>query len=177
MRWLQRSIVVLGALALVAAGAGSAGGERASRRAAESHAARTMMLIVPRPAGERIPRGARVLEVTVKRPHRPPTSDVSVTGAAKVRRIASLINGLETLQPGAFDCTGKADDPVVTFTFRAAPGGRVLARASQIVAPGRPGGSCEPMTLTVRGHTQIPLLGGTSVVRAAELLLGVRVPA
>jgi hypothetical protein len=94
-----------------------------------------------------------------------------VTSAAKIRRIASLINGLETVQPGVFDCTGKADDPVVTFTFRAAPGGRVLARAAQIIEPGAPHGSCEPMTLTINGRAWSPLLGGTGVVRAAQRLL------
>jgi hypothetical protein len=72
MRWLRRSIVVLGALVL-----------------ATSHA----------------------LQVTVRRPGRPPASDISVTAPAKVKRIASLIDGLDTLQPGALDCTGKADDP------------------------------------------------------------------
>jgi hypothetical protein len=132
--------------------------------------------MLPRPAGEQIPPEARVLEVTVGRPNRPLTTDVSVTSATKVRRIASLINGLETVQPGVFDCTGKADDPVVTFAFRAAPGGRVLARATQIIAPGAPHGSCEPMTLTIKGRPQIPLLGGAALVRAAQRVLGVRLP-
>jgi hypothetical protein len=156
MRWLRRSIAVLGPLALVAAGAGSAGAGAAD--------------------GGRIPDGARVLEVTVTRPHRPPTSDVTVTNPRTVGRFASLINGLDTLPPGALDCTGKADDPVVTFTFRSAHRDRVLARASQIVASGASRGSCEPMTLTVKGHPQIPLLGGTSVVRAAQRLLGIGLP-
>jgi hypothetical protein len=157
MRWWWRSIVVLGALALIA-------------------------LVAPLAAGtvsagsERIPRAARDLEALVARPHRPPTSHVSVTSPAMVRRFASLINGLETVPAGALDCTGKADDPVVTFTFRAAPEGRVLARARQIVELGAPRGSCEPMTLTVKGHPRTPLLGGTGVVRAAQRLLGVRLP-
>jgi hypothetical protein len=151
MRWLRRSIVVLGALALVAAGTASAGGER-------------------------IPSGSRALEVSVARLHRPPTSDVSVTSHAKIRRIARLIDGLRTQGPGAFDCIEKADSPVATFTSRSAPGGRVLARATQLIESGAKRGSCEPMTLTVNGHPRTPLLGGTSVVRAAERLLGVRVP-
>jgi hypothetical protein len=94
-----------------------------------------------------------------------------VVAADEIRRIGSLINGLETVQPGVFDCTGKADDPVVTFTFRAAPGGRVLARAAQIIEPSAPHGSCEPMTLTINGRAWSPLLGGTGVVRAAQRLL------
>lgn len=238
MRWLRRSIVVLGALLLIAAGAGGAGGERANPRAAQRDAAQLLRRVVlpadavasagdpagdghwlsrpgqvpaavnlvdrhrwwtvaedetdasafvrahqpkgtrsvtegigdgqqfstdsltfqlapiggalgtrwvvvalislaggqtgvrvdaevqwlvPRPAGERIPREARFLEVTVGRPNHPLTSDVSVTSPAKIRRIASLINGLETVQPGVFDCTGEAEDPVVRFTFRSAP--------------------------------------------------------
>ncbi|HEX3977751.1 MAG TPA: hypothetical protein VHW96_15900 [Solirubrobacteraceae bacterium] len=151
MRWLGRSIVVLGALALVAADAGGAGG--------------------------RIPGAAHALEVTVTRPHRPPTSDVTVTNPRRIRRFASLINGLKALQPGVFDCTGKANDPTVTFAFRAVPGGRVLARASQIIASGATRGpSCEPMTLTVRGRPRTPLLGGTAVVHAAQRLLRIRLP-
>ena len=132
--------------------------------------------LIPRPPGERIPSSARVLEVTVMRPHRPPTSEVSVTRVAQVRRIASLIDGLKTEQPGALDCAGRADDPVVTFTFRAVEGGRVLARATQIVDGGAGRTQCEPMTLTVRGRPQTPLLGGAGVVRDAQRLLGIRVP-
>jgi hypothetical protein len=153
MRWWWRSIAVLAALALALV---------SLARVADA----------PAHAGERIPGAAHVLEVTVRRPDRPPASEVTVTNHARVRRFASLINGLETVQPGALDCTGKADDPVVTFTFRAAPGGRVLARASQIVATGAGRESCEPMTLTIRGRPSMPLLGGTSVVRAAQRLPG-----
>ena len=132
--------------------------------------------LIPRPPGERIPSSARVLEVTVRRPHRRPISEVSVTRVAQVRRIASLIDGLKTEQPGAMDCTGRADDPVVTFTFRAVLGGRVLARATQIVDGGAGRPQCEPMTLTVRGRPQTPLLDGATVVRSAQRLLGIRVP-
>lgn len=131
--------------------------------------------LVPRPAGERIPASVHALEVSVRRPNRPPTSDVTVTNPSRIRRFASLINRLETVQPGVFDCTGEADDPVVTFTFRAASEGPVLVRATQIISPGATG-SCEPMTLTVTGHVLTPLLDGTSVVRAAQRLLGVRLP-
>ncbi len=151
MRWLRQSIVVLGALALIAAGPVSAGGDA-------------------------IPRGAHVLEVTVRRPHRAPLSDVTVTSAAKVRHFASLIDALKAVGPTAEDCAGKIDDPVVTFTFRAAPGARVLARARQLVVPGAHGGFCEAMTLVVDGHPQTPRLGGARVVRAAQRLLGIRVP-
>ena len=135
--------------------------------------------LIPRPAGERIPSSARALRVTVRRPGRPAASDVTVTSAAKVRRIAALINGLETQQPGVFDCTGKADDPVITFAFRAQPApaaAPVLARATQIIGPSPRGGFCEPMTLTIGGRTQTPLLGGATVVHAAQRLLGTQIP-
>jgi hypothetical protein len=132
--------------------------------------------LVPRPAGERIPLAARALQVTVRRPDRPPTSDITVTNPVKVKRMASLIDSLETQQPGVSDCTGRADDPVVTLTFRAVPGGRVLAQARQIVDPTPRGGFCEPMTLSITGRPQTPLLGGATVVHAAQHLLGVRVP-
>jgi hypothetical protein len=117
MRWLRRSIVVLGALVL-----------------ATSLLARVVLAADAAPSHDAgIPSSAHALQVTVRRPGRPPASDISVTAPAKVKRIASLIDGLDTLQPGALDCTGKADDPIVTFTFRAAPGTRVLARARQII--------------------------------------------
>ncbi|HEX3690353.1 MAG TPA: hypothetical protein VHV28_11665 [Solirubrobacteraceae bacterium] len=135
--------------------------------------------LIPRPAGERVPSAARLLEVTVARPGRPPAGDVTVTRAGEVRRMASLIDGLQTEQPGAFDCTGRAVDPVATFTFRAEPAPparRVLARATQIIEPSPRGGYCEPMTFTVKGRPQTPLVGGAGVVRAAQRLLGVRVP-
>ncbi len=126
--------------------------------------------------GGPVPAFAHALEVTVRRPHRAPTSDVTVTSRSRTRRFASLINGLRTVRPGALDCTGKADDPVVTFTFRTAPAGRVVARASQIIASGAGRESCEPMTLTVNGRVRTPLLNGTSVVRAAQRLLGLTLP-
>jgi hypothetical protein len=137
--------------------------------------------LVPRPAGERIPHAARFLEVTVRRPPNVSlSSDVLVTNPAKVRRIASLIDGLEPMQPGVFDCTGELEDPVVTFTFRSAPGGPVLARATQIVERGATGTGtsssgdpCEPMTLTIKGRTRNPLLDGDRVVHAAQRLLGI----
>ena len=150
MRWLGRSIGILGALALLAAGTAGADADR-------------------------IPRGPHALEVVVTRPHRPPLSNVTVTNPARIRRFASLIDGLTAVGPSALDCAGRADDPVVTFTFRTAPGGRVLARATQIVEPGGGRGSCEPMTLTVDGRPRMPLRGGAKVVRAAQRLLGLRV--
>jgi hypothetical protein len=134
--------------------------------------------LIPRSAGEGVPVSARALEVTVRRPGRRPTSDVLVTDRAKVGRIASLIDGLATEQPGALDCTGKADAPIVTFTFREepAPPARVLARARQIVDASPRGGYCEPMSFAVNGRAQTPLLDGAKVIRAAQRLLGIRVP-
>jgi hypothetical protein len=132
--------------------------------------------LLPRPASERVPRAALALQVTVRRPHHAPISDVSITDVAKIRRIASLINALDTLQPGVFDCTGEADDPVLTFTFRSSPGGPVLARARQLINPGETGTPCDPMTLSIRARTRSPLVGGAEVLRAAQRLLGIRVP-
>ncbi len=165
LRWLRWSVVMLGAIVLTALPLLAPGATVAMGRTGATHA-----------PGERAPGTARVLRVTVNRPRRAALSEATVTDAATIRHFASLINALKPTGPSALDCTGKIDDPVVTFTFRAAPGGRVLARARQIIDPGAGGGFCEALTLVVDGHAQGPLLGGARVVHAAQHLLGLRVP-
>jgi hypothetical protein len=130
--------------------------------------------IVPRRAGERIPRGAHVLDVAVGRPGQGASIRVSSSRMTTINRIAALVDRLAVVQPGTVNCPAELDSAVVTFTFLSEPGGVVLARAAQSVAPAGPGGPCDPMTLTVEGRRWAPLAGGTAVVRAAQQLLGVR---
>jgi hypothetical protein len=165
-------MAVVGAAALAFVAAGAAGATPSTGEPAGDHGDLSRAGQVPA-ALNLVALGVQFLEVTVRRPPGPPTSDVSVTSPAKIRRIAALINGLNTAQPGAIDCTGEADDPVVTFTFRSADGGRALARARQVVGQDMRVAACEPMTLTIKGRTQTPLLGGGRVVRAAHRLLGI----
>jgi hypothetical protein len=130
--------------------------------------------VVPRPAGERIPSSARVLDVTVGRRSNPPSLSMTVTDAAKVSKIAAMINGLGTVQPGAISCPAfPGDGAFVTFDFRATEGGPLVAEASEPGWAREPTTACDPMALTILGHAWTPLLGGASVVRRSQVLLGV----
>jgi len=126
---------------------------------------------IPRSAGERVPSGAREIDVASGTSGRPPTFSISVTDAARVRTIVSWIDRLPVVQPGVLGCPMlPARGPVATFTFRAA-GGAVLARASQPVVSG-PTTACDPMGFTIRGRRQTPLLGGTGFLAEVGRLLG-----
>jgi hypothetical protein len=129
---------------------------------------------IPRPPSERIPRSARVLEVTVARSHAAPSLSLSINDARKVSEIAAKIDRLPIVQPGALSCPAlPVDGPFVTFTFRATRAGSMLAQASEAAWASEPSSPCEPMQLTIEGRPQADLLDGPSVVRSAQALLGV----
>jgi hypothetical protein len=131
--------------------------------------------IIPRPHGERIPSGARLLEVTVARPGAAALITRTVTERRRVHRIAAMIDSLQTVQPEAINCPlYPADAAVVTFTFRAAPSGPVLARASEPAYATEPTTPCDPMTITIQGRRWTPLLGGATVVHAAQRMLRIK---
>jgi hypothetical protein len=164
MRWWRRSIIVLGALALIAAGAANAGSERANRHAAQRDAARLLKRAVlpadaipsaTEPAGDdhflsrpgQVPALVNLLDRhgwwTV------PGDETDVSAFVRAHRPKGTRAGTEGVRDGQF--------PTDPLTFELPPvghvlGGRVLARATQIIAPGAPHGSCEPMTLTIKGH-------------------------
>lgn len=130
--------------------------------------------VAPRPAGERIPSSAGVLDVAVRRRGMPPSLAMTVTDTAKVSNIAAMINRLPTVQPGAISCPAfPGDGPFVTFAFRATQGGPLLAQATEPGWAREPTTACDPMALTILGHAWTPLLGGASVVRRSQALLGV----
>jgi hypothetical protein len=131
--------------------------------------------IVPRPRGERIPTRAHLLQVTVARPGATALVTRTVTDRRRVRRIAGLIDGLQTIQPEAINCPSlPTNAPVVTFTFRAAPGAPVLANASEPADATEPTTPCDPMTMVIDGQRWTPLLGGASVVFAAQEMLRIK---
>ncbi len=133
--------------------------------------------IIPRPRGERMPSRARLLEVTVARPGAPPLATRTVTDRHRVHRIAAMIDRLQTVQPEDINCPSyPTDAPEVTFTFRAAPGGPVLAHAQRTRrrTPLKPTTPCDPMTITIDGQRWAPLLGGASVVHAAQQMLHIK---
>ena len=129
--------------------------------------------LVPRPASERIPPGVHEIDVHDGRPGKPPILSRRITDSARIQKIVSLLARMEIVQPGATSCplllTGQ---PIVTLDFLARAGGQVLARAS-LTDYGFPSGPCNPVSLTIRGHTQKPLLGGNFLLQV-QRLLGVR---
>jgi hypothetical protein len=126
--------------------------------------------IIPRPAGEQIPPGVRVVDVT-----RGSSLSITVTDPAKVHTIVALIDALPIAQPGAWSCPGfTGSGPFVTFTFLASAGGPVLAHVSQAAWATEPTTPCDPMTFSVHGRAETPLLGGAAVVHKVGQLLGVQ---
>jgi hypothetical protein len=128
---------------------------------------------VPRPASERIPSSARVLEVgLVSRRHgqrRDASLLVTVTDAVNVSKIAAAIDRLALRQPFSSTCRAEeGEGPLAILDFRARLHGPVLAQASEEASGGGP---CEPMHLWIDRHAQSALDGGYSVVQEAERLL------
>jgi hypothetical protein len=131
---------------------------------------------MPRPASERIPSSARVLDVyfvparPIGRPVRPSLS-ITVTDTANVSKIAAMIDHLATRQSVATMCrAGEGEGPLVIFNFRARQGGPVLAQASKEAGPEGP---CEPMHLWIYKRKQTPLVGGYAIIQESEKLLHV----
>ncbi len=129
--------------------------------------------IVPRPASEQVPAGVHEVDITSARPHKPPIVSVSVSTPAKVRRIVTLLDGMETVQPGVWNCPALlGGQPVVTFDFRTRASGPLLAKVT-LTDYGFPSYQCNPIDFSIRGHPQKPLLGGNFLTQV-ERLLGVR---
>jgi len=130
--------------------------------------------IIPRPVSERIPHGVHEIDVTRAAPGEAPSLAIKVVSLHEIRALVSMVDALEIVQPGAYACPAlPASGPIVTFTFRASDGGTVLARASEPSSAREPTTSCNPMTFSIRGHQETPLLGGAAVVAKAGRLLGV----
>jgi hypothetical protein len=125
--------------------------------------------IVPRPASERVPSGVREVDVTSAPPGMAPVVSLSVTSRAKVAQIISLIDEMQTLQPGFFSCPALLEKPVVTFDFRGAASEPLLAQA-RLTDYGFPSGPCSPVSFSVRGHRQQPLIGGEFLTQVERLL-------
>jgi hypothetical protein len=122
-----------------------------------------------KPATEQIPSAARLVTITaipgLDATGRTP-APVTITSAAAVRRIASLIDGLPVFPPGTYSCpadTGRA----LRLTFRATARGPALAVAN-IALDG-----CAIVSLTVGGATGPGLAGwngaGSQVLAIAGL--------
>jgi hypothetical protein len=132
--------------------------------------------IVPRPRGEQVPPAVHEVDVASGPVNGSPTVDVSVTSAAQVRRLVSILNGLPIVQPGVYSCPALLlqGARVVTLGFRSGAGGQLLAQATYVAYPhlAYDSGPCNAIDLTIAGRRQKPLLGG-SFLRSVQRLLGV----
>jgi hypothetical protein len=133
--------------------------------------------IVPRPRSERIPATAHAVDLSSAVLNGPTTVTLTVTSAADVRSLVSLLNALPIVQPGLYSCPGLIENGarVITFSFRAFAAGPLLARATYVAYPdlAYDSGPCDAIDLTIAGRRQKPLVGG-DFLRRVERLLGVR---
>jgi hypothetical protein len=158
-RWLEIDVA-----------SGSSGGT-------QLHAESQSQWVITRPRGERIPSGVRELDVTSSWSGKPPFVSRQVTNRAEVRRLVTLFDSLEIVQPGAINCPEESPDPVVDIEFRGGATNRVVADASVSSEasfswpPNVPGWACFPVAFTVRGRNWSPLSG--NVITPIERLLRV----
>ncbi len=120
----------------------------------------------PHPAAERVPSAARVVTIAEVSPGKKGSArlpaPVTRTSRALVNRLAAAVDGLALLPPGKYACpppTGNA----ITLTFRAQPGGPVLAVANS-------GRGCDSVTFSIDGKGQ-PALSGASAFSSQVLTL------
>jgi hypothetical protein len=133
--------------------------------------------ILPRPPSERVPARTREIDITTAKLAGQTTAALSVTNAAKVRRIVSLINAMPIAQPGLISCPELQVDGarVITIKFQARAGAPPLARATYTDYPPltAPSGRCTPISFSIGGRVQHPLIGG-DFLKKLQRILGVR---
>jgi len=129
-----------------------------------------------KPTSELIPTGVRVVQITRARHGRAPSLSITLTSRAKVQTTITMIDQLPSVHPGtgAFACPDiPVNPPLVTLTFRASARGAVLAQASQAVNASA-GPPCQPMGLSIRGHSEPSLAGGLAFLPKLGRLIGVK---
>jgi hypothetical protein len=123
---------------------------------------------VPRPANERVPAGVRAIELGAGAIGKPPTLARTITGAAEIQQIVSLIDGMQVAQPDVINCPAEvlAGAVEITLKFDGA-GPRPLAQARYFDFPplGAPIEECRAVDFWVHGRQQLPLVGGRFVQR------------
>lgn len=131
----------------------------------------------PRLPAQRIPRSAQVLDVAMANYHSAPTLSLTVTNPAEVRRIAAIVDHLPFIAPlrgVAISCAAIFPAPVLTFTFRTAPGGRIVATVSELSNTPIRADPCLAAALTIGGRREPGLLEGGILLRKAGAILHVR---
>ena len=128
--------------------------------------------IPPRPASEKVPADAKVVTITagldMNRQDGAP-APVTVTSPEKVARITALVNGLSLETVQTMSCPmeqGKG----MTLSFRAKPGGPVLASVSELIP------DCEGVTFTIGGVRQPALADPGTFVAKVLAAAGVHWP-
>lgn len=125
-----------------------------------------------------MPAQARRLEITIKSNSPKPLLSLAVTDPGRVRAVASIVNSLPfagNFQGTVFNCPMyTAREPTDTFVFRAARGGPVLARVSELANMPTTIVPCVATSLTIRGHREPELAEGGVLLREAGSLLGVK---
>jgi hypothetical protein len=142
----------------------------------------TVRYSAPRLPAQQVPTRARALVITMTRspfgqsPAPPLKSPLTITTRSEVRRIAAIVDGLPfvALNGIAMSCPAILPAPIVTFAFRSAPDGPVLATVTE--ASNTPTGAepCFTADLTIRGHREPGLLEGGRLLRRAGAILGVK---
>jgi hypothetical protein len=127
----------------------------------------------PRPASDLVPATARVVtlsEVAVVDWAPKPPAPVTITDASAVRQLMALVNGLPLSILGGLRCPPPVSKELeLVLTFRASPGGLVLATAQ---GPG----DCETVQLTIRGKEQPALQITDSFTQNALAAAGLHWP-
>jgi hypothetical protein len=126
--------------------------------------------IYPRSPREVVPAGVREIDIRDEHIVR------RIVDRGKVGRIVRWFDALNVVPPGAHVICGALVASKVRLTFRSASGGK-LATA---IAPSRPGDGCAPISFSIRGRRQAPLIDGVfgrrAFVNRVQRLLGVRFP-
>jgi hypothetical protein len=140
-------------------------GESAVRADAE------VVWVKPRPRAERVPAGVTLITLTdtrldVHTGKSTTSAPIVVTAAAKVERIAELVDGLGVDQLGIVPCPADFG-PNVDIKFYGRQGGPVLAEANA------DGSGCGTVSFTLNGKTEPTLTGGPGLIQHLNGLLGI----
>jgi hypothetical protein len=127
--------------------------------------------IYPRSPHEAVPRGVREIDLRDGHVRR------RVVDPARVARIVRWFDALNVVQPHTAVICAAILASKVTLVFRSPSG----AELGSSVVPSQPADGCDPISFTIHGHRQTPLVDGTpgagrSFVDRVQRLLGVRFP-
>jgi len=149
--------VVVGCASASPSGTTTTGTGKSSSPSSSLTASASTATDAKRPVGEKIPASATAVTITeylgLDSGAKPP-SPVTVTAPARVRELATAINGLALFPPGAFNCPASSADGL-KLEFSAGPDKAPLAVATDLLS------GCPQVGVTIDGKQQ-PTLAGLS---------------